>query len=42
MNLTRHARGDRDLVPFLCPDLAGSISGGEYRIDGGRFASPPG
>jgi NAD(P)-dependent dehydrogenase (short-subunit alcohol dehydrogenase family) len=29
-----------NLVLFLSSDLAGSISGGEYRIDGGRLASP--
>ena len=31
-----------NLVLFLCSDLAGSITGGEYRIDGGRLASPAG
>ena len=31
-----------DLVMFLSSDLAGSISGGHYLIDGGRLASPAG
>lgn len=31
-----------NLVLFLSSDLAGSISGAEYRIDGGRLASPGG
>lgn len=31
-----------NLVLFLSSDLAGSISGAEYRIDGGRLASPAG
>ncbi len=29
-------------VLFLCSDLAGSVSGIEFRIDGGRLASPGG
>jgi NAD(P)-dependent dehydrogenase (short-subunit alcohol dehydrogenase family) len=29
-----------NLVLFLCSELAGSITGAEYRIDGGRLASP--
>ena len=29
-----------NLVLFLCSDLAGSISGAQYLIDGGRLASP--
>ncbi|MBD0275718.1 MAG: glucose 1-dehydrogenase, partial [Acetobacteraceae bacterium] len=29
-----------DLVLFLSSDLAGSITGGQYLIDGGRLASP--
>jgi NAD(P)-dependent dehydrogenase (short-subunit alcohol dehydrogenase family) len=29
-----------DLVLFLSSDLAGSITGGQYLIDGGRGASP--
>ena len=31
-----------NLVLFLSSDLAGSISGGQYLIDGGRLASPTG
>ncbi len=29
-----------DLVLFLSSDLAGSITGGQHLIDGGRLASP--
>lgn len=31
-----------NLVLFLCSDLAGSITGEEIRVDGGRLASPAG